>query len=124
MDRIEIILATNEITAPAFSEAAIFYSTITAYMVVSYMVGAKLTTFQTALISFGFFMASLLGMLGVVAFNLQIREIQGMGAVGTTRGWADLSMYTVLLFRVLLTSGGLYFMWQVRHPRTESPLAH
>ena len=69
-------------------------------------------------------MASLLGMLGVVAFNLQIREIQGMGAVGTTRGWADLSMYTVLLFRVLLTSGGLYFMWQVRHPRTESPLAH
>jgi hypothetical protein len=124
MDRIEIILATNEITATAFSEAAIFYSTITAYMVVSYMVGSKLTTFQTALISFGFFMASLLGMLGVVAFNLQIREIQGMGAVGTTRGWADLSMYTVLLFRVLLTSGGLYFMWQVRHPRTESPLAH
>jgi hypothetical protein len=124
MDRIEIILATNEITATAFSEAGIFYSTITAYMVVSYMVGSKLMTFQTALISFGFFMASLLGMLGVVAFNLQIREIQGMGAIGTTRGWADLSMYTVLLFRVLLTSGGLYFMWQVRHTRTESPLAH
>ena len=119
MNEVERILAINEIVSTMLSEEAIFYTQISAYLVVAYLVGSKLTTFQITLINFLFIVATLLGMFGVVSFHMQILEIRELWAVVEKSRHVYNAMYVALLFRSALLIGGLVFMWQVRHPKTE-----
>ena len=118
MNEAELILAVNEIASTMLSEEALFYSQLSAYLVVAYLVGEKLTVFQVTLINFLFLVATGLGLFGVISFSGQIGKLFEFAEQGTGTA-ADAALYTTIIFRLILLIGACIFMWQVRHPKTE-----
>jgi hypothetical protein len=118
MNEAELILAVNEIASTMLSEEALFYTQLSAYLVVAYLAGEKLTVFQVTLINFLFLVATGLGLFGVISFSGQIEKLFEFAEQGTGTA-ATAAMYGTIIFRLILLIGAFIFMWQVRHPKTE-----
>jgi len=99
------------------SEEAVFYTQISAYLIVVYLVGAKLTRLQISLVNFLFIVATVFGIFGVVSFTSQIARLVELSGVTVGYDVTDNSEFVLILFRSLLLVGSLVFMWEVRHPR-------
>mgnify|MGYP001817353312 CR=1 FL=1 len=113
----------NSTSSNIIAAQAIFFTTITAYLVVAYSVGKSLTTYQVAFINVAFLIGMATGVMGVVANASLIAEYNSIrqGLVGQ-RVPEVLDTAWVITFtavRAVLIFGALVFMWQVRHPRTE-----
>ena len=113
----------NSTSSNIIAAQAIFFTTITAYLVVAYSVGKSLTTYQVAFINVAFLISMATGVMGVVANASLIAEYNSIrqGLVGQ-RVPEVLDTAWVITFtavRAVLIFGALVFMWQVRHPRTE-----
>ena len=96
-----------------------------AYMTVSYLAGSKLSTFQALALSGLYVFTS--GLL-VLTMYLQIRtwgEVRagvsgGIAAMDNLPLWNEALWATYPVAASLVGIGvGLYFMWNVRHPKTE-----
>ena len=102
---------------------AIFFTTISAYLVVAYSVGKSLTTYQVVFVNVAFLISMSTGVMGVVANASLIAEYNSIrqGLIGQKipevldTAW----IITFIAIRAVLILGALVFMWQVRHPRTE-----
>ena len=114
----------NSTSSNIIAAQAVFFTIITAYLVVAYSVGKSLTTYQVAFINLAFLVATATGVMGVVANVSLIAEYNSVrrGLIEEQRVPEVLDTAWVITFtavRVVLILGALVFMWQVRHPRTK-----
>lgn len=104
--------------------AAIYFTLVTAYLATSYVVGNRLTTAQMLIISALYVIWSL-GLINVqytqiLAVSGFQRELSAMG--GSTLLIEQNTQVATWSFIGVQVSGmlaSLYFMWSVRHPKTE-----
>ena len=101
---------------------ALYFSVVSGYLIVSYLVGDKLTTLQSTLISGLFVIFGLLCTLGTVAFLgraaflLQFTDETYRSPLSVVIPYTPFITAAILLIGVVAC---LKFMWDVRHPKTE-----
>ena len=111
----------NALTSNLMQQQALFIGAFTAYVVAAHWVGRTLTTFQVFFISAVFTVLTLLGIRAQLWFMANINEVaQGMetliGGGGEGSQWLPTGF---VILRFILVLGALFYMWQVRHPKTE-----
>ena len=114
----------NGVIGNVLTGQALFISTISAYLVVAYTVGARLTMYQVWFINFTFILFSLVGLQGLTAqlltiFDYEVIRLEQLGRAAHFEQTGEASVWLAVAVRVLITAGSLIFMWQVRHPKTE-----
>jgi hypothetical protein len=99
---------------------ALFITIVSAYLVVAYTVGKKLTKYQVWFINFTFILLAFLGIQGtsnvlLLAFEYgSLRPEPG----GTFQAeMAEIGKWITISVRGLITAGALIFMWQVKHTK-------
>ena len=120
----EIIDAMASFQSNLIQGQALTISMLTAYMVVAYTAGAKLTTFQCAFASILFFLFGLLTVSGqlynlteMYHYGAQLGNIRG-DSYSFSEGFSEGTRWTFIAIRLAIFLGALYFMWSVRHPKT------
>ena len=128
MNEYELVDAITGLESNLIQGQAVTITILSAYMVVAYTVGAKLTTFQCTFVSIMFILYGLLGAVGqngilsdLYHYGAQLRELRSSqilpgdsgGSVGEASRWLFMGV------RLFLYAGSLYFMWSIRHPKTE-----
>ena len=104
----------------AISSFAVYLTVFSAYLIVAYMAGAKLSTAQATLVSLGFLVSC-----GLIIWGVTVYWHMGFVA-GKKLGSAYPEMWLVDLNPAYIASpllvagviGALLFMWGVRHPKT------
>jgi hypothetical protein len=104
--------------------AAIYFTLVTAYLATSYLVGSRLTTAQMLVVS-SLYVVWSLGLINVqytqiLAVSGFQRELSAMG--GSTLLIEQNTQVATWGFVGVQIAGmlaSLYFMWSVRHPKTE-----
>jgi len=111
----------NGLVANLMQQEALFIGSLTAYVVAAHWVGKTLTTFQILFISIVFVMLSLLGIQSQLWFIGNIEEVaRGIAGMATSQETSDVNFSIgFVVERVVLMLGALFYMWQVRHPKTE-----
>jgi len=102
---------------------AVMISVLSAYLVVAYTIGAKLTRFQAAFISAGFIMV-FAGILSAQYFYMtellyatdQLQSVKDFEN-HISKASGNVIVLVFYAVRLLFLSGALYFMWNVRHPK-------
>ena len=123
MTEYELIDAMANFQSNLIQGQALTISMLTAYMIVAYTVGAKLTTFQCAFASSLFLLFGLLGISGQL-FNLsemyhygeQLTNIRGESFAYDDE-FGEVTRWLFITIRLTILLGALYFMWSVRHPK-------
>ncbi len=100
----------------------IFMSIVTAYVIATFVAGGRLTKIQALIVNVCFLISSgTIGLLSVLIFRVFMRRAQALGAMSDIGGgpvvdftWAVAALY------VTLTIGSIIFMWNVRHPTSDS----
>jgi hypothetical protein len=103
---------------------AVLISLLSAYLVLAYAVGQKLTTFQVLFISICFTVAYI-GVMQAQIFYLdetlqlagRLEALRAQGSIA--QGTGEVSMVVFIAIRFLFLVGALYFMWNVRHTKVE-----
>ena len=114
----------NGVISNQLAGQALFITIISAYLVVAYTVGDKLTKYQVSFINITFILFALTGLRGGVALIELIYEYSALKAdllqTGESMDTAGaLALWMIAAVRVMLVLGSLVFMWQVRHPKPE-----
>jgi hypothetical protein len=114
----------NGVISNQLAGQALFITIISAYVVVAYSVGEKLTKYQVSFINIAFLLFAIAGMRGGVALVELVYEYSALKAELTHGGHSmdtggAFALWMVVGVRVVLVLGSLIFMWQVRHPKTE-----
>ena len=94
----------------------IFGTIITAYVIAAFVAGSRLSRLQTLIVNACFLLSStLIGILSVLIFRVFMRRAEAIATMETSGvttvvdfTWMVASLY------VILTTGGLLFMWNVR----------
>ena len=105
-------------------QAAMYFTLVSAYLITSYLVGAKLTTRQISIIN----MLYVLWVLGTI--NAMYSMLTGLSemfvqletASNVELDFKNRSSASVLGFLFVQVAGllaSLYFMWHVRRPKSE-----
>ncbi len=103
---------------------AVLISLLSAYLILAYTIGAKLSRFQVLFISMCFTVAYF-GMLQAQMYYLDqtirlAEELESLsGEKSIVAGQGDFSMVLFAGVRILFLFGSLYFMWNVRRTATE-----
>jgi hypothetical protein len=101
---------------------ALYFSVVSGYLIVSYLIGDKLTTLQSTLISGLFVIFGILCTLGTVAFLgraaflLQFTDETYRSPLSVVIPYTPFITAAILLIGVVAC---LKFMWDVRQPKTE-----
>ena len=122
MTEYELSDLINSISSNIVQGQAVFLTTITAYLIVAYSVGAKLTRFQVSFINFVYILFGLVGIQGQL-YNFdrayywggKLAELSGESQTSAENA----SPWVFISVRLVMITGSLIFMWQVRHPKTE-----
>ncbi len=117
----------NGVMSNQLASAAFFITVVSAYLVAAYAVGEKLTKYQVFFINFTFCLFVMTNLAGSASFldliyqydSIRAEMLSGAEPLASV---SHLALWMVVGVRLLLVSGALIFMWQVRHPKTESPL--
>ena len=122
MTEYELSDLMNGIVSNVIQGQAVFLTTLTAYLIVAYTVGAKLTRYQVSFVNFVYL---LFGVVGIQAQLYNFDQVYHWGAqIMQLRGEAPtiagaVSRWVFISIRLIMLIGSLVFMWQVRHPKTE-----
>lgn len=124
MTAYEISDLLNGVMSNQMANQALFITGVSAYLVVAYVVGEKLTKYQVWFINFAFCLFVLVILAGATSLiglmfqydSLRAELIPGAEPIEPV---VNLALWTVAGVRLVLVSGALIFMWQVRHPKTE-----
>ncbi len=128
MTEYELVEIMAALQSNLIQAQAVTITMLTAYMVVAYTVGQKLTTFQCTFVSIMFLVFGLFGAIGQIS-NLnemyyyggqlgELREGQFF-SVDADSAAEEVARWVFGAIRLLLFAGALYFMWSVRHPSKE-----
>ena len=125
MNEYELVDTLASLQSNQIQGQAISITMLSAYMVVAYTAGTKLTTFQCTFVSMVLLVFGLLGAWGQVGY---LNEISYYGAqLGELRSGPFLNVddnniaggavaWVFVTVRLLVYAGALYVMWSVRHP--------
>jgi glucan phosphoethanolaminetransferase (alkaline phosphatase superfamily) len=122
MNKAELVESIIGYYGLAGDTLSLYITVISAYLIVAYLAGHKLERSQMAIISVLFVVMS--ATMSYAAFAYMHRGFEYAIAQESMNPNAD-SYATPMLIAILplLMMGGivasLYFMWQVRHPKTE-----
>ncbi len=99
-----------------------YFTTLTAYIIAAYVVGANLTRFQVVVINFAFIWFC--GLCAYAAVNSGMRCVEFGEQILSINPSTELALSApVITVASVIIYGGiviaLLFMWQVRHPKTE-----
>ena len=125
MTEYELVDLLRSGVANMLAGQAIYFTQLGSYLLVAYLIGTKLTTFQVSFLNILLVILSVTGMSGFLSilhsnFDLRDRLIDmGSSQVSTSAEISNAASYTFVVFRVLILLGALLFMWQVRHPKTD-----
>ena len=114
----------NGVNSNIIAAQAVFLSIVTAYLVVAYARGSELTRFQVFFVNAIFLTFMAIGIVGQMA-NMEIvfeytrLRAEALGRQGIYQGAGEVTKYAFVGVRLFITVGALYFMWQVRNPKTE-----
>ena len=112
----ELIIAYN---SGVLNGIAIYFSALTGYLIVAYMIGDKLTGLQSAIITVGFFVFQSLITFGTV--GQASRAVFLIGKTSEEYQSGIMITDTIVIVLICLLIGGvaaaLKFMWDVRHPQ-------
>jgi hypothetical protein len=120
VNEVELIELLMDWFAQISTDADRYFALVSAYLLVAYLAGTKLTTFQLAIVNTLF----LLWIAGIVAGTFSALEatviiesrLDAMGSeFGVGRGAEGL--YNFIVIQVGGVVASLFFMWSVRHPR-------
>jgi uncharacterized membrane protein YedE/YeeE len=113
----------NGIIANVISSQAVFFTVLSAYLVVAYTAGAKLTRYQVSFVNLLFLLVFLnlsIGQLGLVQTTTHyVDMIQEARGTNERLLSAQTNRVIFVTIRALMYFGAVLFMWQVRHPKTE-----
>ena len=126
MTEYEIMDVIGVNTGNLMTGSGIYFTALTAYLVVAYAVGRDLTRFQVGFINVVFILMNLMSALNFT--TLIIRNLEMAGKITALTGSGRImdegeSFVIVSLFvlmRLLMVIGAIVFMWQVRHPKTNA----
>ena len=103
---------------------AVLISLLSAYLVLAYAIGAKLSRFQVLFISicftvayFGIMQAQMYYLDQTIRLAEQLESLTGDKSI--VAGQGDFSLVLFAGVRALFLLGSLYFMWNVRHTASE-----
>ena len=124
MTEYEMTDVATAVISNILASQALFLTVLFAYLLAAYAVGKRLTTFQAGFVSFVFLLVSLSSTNGAYSFaqdalylGHRISELRGQAPASLSA--APSTLIAILGGRVVVTLGAIYFMWQVRHPKTE-----
>ena len=124
MTEYEIVDLIRSGVANMLTQNGIYFAQLSSYLLVAYLVGAKLSTFQVSFLNFVLIIMTATGMSGFMAllhsnFELRDRLIEmGSAQITTPEDISTAASYTFVGFRVLILVGAISFMWRIRHPKT------
>ena len=122
MTEYELLDALGTFSSGMQSWIALYFSGVSAYLIVAYMVGKKLTKPQAITISGGFVLFAILCIMGFSGLGLRLAEITGeLRELRPEQAYLT-SESGVLMSSLVLIIGilaSLRFMWSIRHPKTE-----
>lgn len=118
----ELLFATFE---QMNSSATMYFTLVSAYLVVSFVAGARLTRPQLVIVN-ALYVLWVLGTIntmysmlsGALSVEAELRKIGTDFNFGGGAG-TDLSTSGFVLVQIAGLVASLYFMWSVRHPKTE-----
>ncbi len=128
MTEYELVEIMAALQSNLIQAQAVTITMLTAYMVVAYTVGQKLTTFQCTFVSIMFLVFGLYGAVGQISnlnemyyYGSKLGELrEGLFfSVDADSAAEEVGRWIFGGIRLLLFAGALYFMWSVRHPRDE-----
>jgi len=126
MTEYELNDAIQAIGSNLIASEALFLTFLSAYAVVAFTVGKRLTTYQIVFINFVFvaFMVTSLGGLysGVVQAYYYGDELANLRGEIMSQTIGETVKWTMILTRFVMGLGALGFMWQVRHSKSEGLL--
>ena len=121
MTEYELIDAVGTFHGLAISTLMAYFSVLSAYLLVGYLLGPNLSRQQTILITGLYLVMQLFMVWGAVSYFLLARLfMEQAGSVPPGIIVSFVKPHQIVFF--LLTIGviaGLKFMWDVRHPETE-----
>ena len=122
MTEFEIIEASATYNGLMQGWIAAYFAAFTAYCIVAYLVGKKLSTRQVLFISACYFVSSSLCILGCYGSGMLLTEFaEAARAINPDRPFVarvPVIVVSILIFYASLL-GSLRFMWDIRHPKTE-----
>jgi hypothetical protein len=105
----------------AIAIVSLFIAVLSGYVVVAYVVGAKLTRTQVMVLNFNYTLWSLylLASGGTTLSNALTRIRKATEILGETVVHVPYSIYFYYCIGLTLIFTSLWFMWSVRRPKTE-----
>lgn len=125
MTEYELLDVMEAINGNSITATGVYFSILTAYLLVAYIAGNQLTKYQVIFINivflfYNFIAATNLATMIRTRIALSDRLIEMSGGAKVVSDEAALVMISVfILMRLMLVLGAMGFMWQVRHPKTE-----
>ena len=122
MTEAELIEAAVNYNTLILGWLSAYFAAFTAYIVTAYMVGDKLTTSQTAFISGGYSIYSLLCVFAIFGAGSKFVEFAiAAEAINPDRVYSANYLQVYVGAPVLLIGvfGSLKFMWDIRHTEVE-----
>jgi hypothetical protein len=123
MTEYEILDLVASESAAMASQFNIYLTVLFAYLIVGYFVGDKLTTAQTVVLTSLYIWPSSAQVMGMrLTLNHVVELFDRKAEVAPASSYeSTYSAYTHLWLAAMLVAigAGLYFMWNVRHPKTE-----
>ncbi len=99
---------------------AVLISLLSAYLILAYTIGEKLSRFQVIFIStcftlvyIGILQAQIYYLDQTVRLAEKLESLQGEPSI--VAGQGDISIVAFVIVRIAFLIGSLYFMWNVRH---------
>lgn len=122
MTEAELLEVSANITEAVISTVTLYLSVVSAYLVVAYIVGKQLSTFQVTVINvlfvvfaMSFVMGIQTGFANLYSLSKEILDFRPEWAVYTS----PLMNRALFVLDVGGILASLIFMWNVRHPRKE-----
>jgi hypothetical protein len=108
----------------AIASLAVYFSLIFGYLLVAYFVGANLTRAQNVILTLLYIASMILNRSGMLSIQLGGKDliIDWMELSPDARPvflFSDAGVVIVLTVVAASIAASLYFMWRVRHPKTE-----
>ena len=122
MTEYEILDLITNLSNVATSVLAVVMTTISAYLVVAWLVGEKLTGAQVTLVNLVFLAFApmmIFTWANIFVGTLRLQERLHLINPETLIGLSAGGIAAVSITLLVLVLGSIKFMWDVRHPKTE-----
>ena len=101
---------------------AVFFSVLAGYLIAAMTVGSKISQGQVAILNTCFLLSAPMAIWGWLGRYLAAYELQNRMAETYPDAIGGLTMIVIIMTPILMLTlflASFWFMWEVRHPKTE-----